>query len=131
MSLTKFDKETIRKLRVEMDEVLKTLADKYGIQIKAGNATFSENLVTLKVDCSILKDGKAVTKEAEAFLAYAKIIGLDPSDLGREFSLNNKTYKVLGFQPRKEKFPMICEDTKSGKMYRLPEDSVVAALKKK
>jgi hypothetical protein len=128
MSITKFDKETVRTLRTELDLALKAVSEKHGIAIQVGNATFSENIITFKVDASLLKNGEAVTKEAEAFVLYASMLTLKASDLGREFKVGTKTYKLKGYSPKKSKFPMVCSD-QSGKLFGLPEAVVVKALK--
>jgi hypothetical protein len=126
--MEEFDKDTIKNLRVEIDAALAAIAVKHGIQIRAGNATFSPEFMTMKLEFSTLQNGKPVTKEAEALKLYAPSLGLTPEHLAKNFVISGVTYRLVGFCPRKQKFPMVCERTSDGKRYGLPEDVVLKAL---
>jgi hypothetical protein len=49
MSTAKFDKPSVRELRLAMDRALEQVGRDFGIKISTGNATFSADEVTFKV----------------------------------------------------------------------------------
>ena len=48
MKISSFDRTTVKNLRSDIDKALATISKKYGIEISAGNATFTASNVTYK-----------------------------------------------------------------------------------
>ena len=127
--ITRFEKEFFPVFRKELDEALKPLAEKYGIAVKAGSATFSGTNSSIKIELAVLKeDGKPVSKESETFLMWAELLGMKKEDLNRVFKVGTKSYSLEGYMPRKAKFPFLAVNLDSGKQYCLPELAVKKAL---
>jgi hypothetical protein len=121
MKLTKIDKPTLKVLRPEIDAALKAVAEKYGIAIKAGNASFTENTAVFKLEVSLIgENGKALTQDVDRFTQYAELIGLKPDDLGKEFKYGGNTFKVWGLKTNIDgKHPVIAERA-DGKRFCFP-----------
>lgn len=127
--LARFDRVACKVLRNEIDQALQQVADKYGINIKAGNATFTDNNITFKLQLSTIGDnGLTMTKEAEDFKRYAFEHGLSADKLFAEFTIGHKTYTLLGYKPRSTRYPFIAKCHSTGQTYKLPEHSVKRAF---
>jgi hypothetical protein len=128
--IKQFDAVTLNALRVELNQALAGISEKYGITVEAGRASYNGPNATFKVELSTVKDdGVVMTREATAFLQYAKLLGLQATDLGREFEVGGKRYKIRGYNPRKSRYPFLAESVIDGKIYGFGEDLIKAKLK--
>jgi hypothetical protein len=122
--IEKFERRHVTMIREEIDAALADLSEQHGISINAGNATYSDNTITFKLELQI--EGFDPLKDA--FEKSSEWFGLKPEDYGREFVKGVRLYKIVGLKPRNRKYPIICQDMKTGKHYKLPEAAVQAAL---
>jgi len=127
------DRATVKKIRELMQTALDDLdvEEEIGQKIKfsVGNASFSGNSVTFKVEGATMgEDGQVNNKAADDFRRYANLWGLSPDDLGREISVNGKTMTIVGGKPRSKKYPILAENMGNGKIYKLSAWTVKAAL---
>lgn len=128
--LARFDRTACKVLRDEIDLALGAVAEKYGISIQAGNAKFSDNNITFKLELATKSDdGNVMTKEAEDFKRYAIMLGLRPEILFTEFEFNNKRFQLIGYKPKSPKYPFLAKCTYTGQTYKLPEQGVLRVLK--
>ena len=117
MKISSFDRNTVKNLRNDIDKALATLSKKYGIEISAGNASFTSSNVTYKVQAAVKASGGIVmTKEASDFNLYANI-NLPGFKLGQTISLQGKEYTIAGWKVRAQRNPVIV--TRNGKSYRV------------
>lgn len=126
--ITHFDRPTLRMLNAEIEAALQSVADKHGISIKTGGASFTAQNYRLKLEVAI-KDGNgdALTKQATDFQKHATQFGLSPDDFGREFVNRRSTFKIVGIAIGSWRYPILCEN-QNGKVYKFPAATVKAAL---
>ena len=123
------DREKVKALRDKMQEALDAfVGSDNGVAVKVGAARFTDSSVTFKVDVSEIVNGKAVTKEADAFKAMASLYGLKPEDLGRRFAFRGEQYEVAGLNPKAAKFPICGKRVSDGKGFKFGERMVALAL---
>lgn len=121
MSISKFNKANLRLLRADMNKALDAVAQKHGITIKAGNARFTENNVTFKIEAGIIgNDGIAKSRERIAleklYPQYAdKVVKL----MGKRGAVSGK---VVGYNSRAKRYPFQVE-TQQGQ-FKVPESSI-------
>ena len=117
-------------IRTELNAALPAIAEKLGITLKTGNASYSrEGTATFKLEAAVFSTaGEALSKEAVAFKQLATTYGLVAGDLGREFSTHQGTYIVTGAAPKSYKFPILCRNKADGKIYKFPEKTVAMKL---
>jgi hypothetical protein len=72
-------------------------------------------------------DGKAITEESESFRSNAKLLGLEPDDLGKEFTFRGQLYTICGLKPKSRKYPVIARSD-NGKDYKFGSRTVLSAL---
>ncbi len=101
-------RDLIKAVQEDLRVGLQAIGDKHGVVLTLGNARYSDTNATMKLELS-KKDasGMAITREAAAFLRDAAIYGLEPSDLGRTFTSNGRTFKITGSNPRSQKYPIL------------------------
>ena len=58
-------------------------------------------------------------------MAYANMVGLEPSDFGMEFTQRGDTYTLCGLKTRNRKFPILAKKASDGKIYKFTEDGMV------
>jgi hypothetical protein len=124
--IKKLDKENLPILRSEIDIALQPIADKYGIKLSAGNASFSEFSATFKLEVATAQDGNFITKEGQNFLNHAKYLGLSEDFLNKEFDWFGSKYILTGYKPRSSKYPFIANKISDGRSYKLPKTAVKA-----
>jgi len=134
MAIARINKEVVQMLRREIDDVLNrgeitSLAAKYDLVFKAGNAKFSDNTVTFTLDISTkTPSGEVNTKEAESFKKLATSYGLHPEQLGAKFEDAGRIFQITGLKPSASKYPVIVKCMNDGKIYRMSEVRVTAAF---
>ena len=123
-NLKQFDSATLKMLRNDLDSALKVVADKYGIGVKAGNATYSPENATFKVELAVKNEGgMAVTKEATEYKRMANFMGLKAEWLNQEFLFRGEKYLVVGLKPKSYKFPVLAKRY-DGKVFKIPVNAV-------
>jgi len=84
--IKELDRPTVKYIRERLETAVAPVADELGIAIDFGSCTFKTSNCRLQLKVSVLDgDGKAITEESESFKNSAKLFGLEPDDLGREF----------------------------------------------
>ena len=118
MTISNFDKATIKALRIAMNTALASVESEYGIKINTGNASFSGNEVTFKVKANTVgTGGHAQTKEASNWDMFASVNGLGHLSVGDEVILQGKSFTIKGWNTRARKSPINIEDA-SGQNYK-------------
>ena len=116
-TIKQFDNNNLQALRVEMDIALQAISNKYGITIKAGNASFSGNECTFKVKLNTQgTDGTVITKEAKSWdlykgLANGPLDGLSHLNIGDTIYIQGSPYILSGYNTRARKAPINFTDS--------------------
>ena len=127
MKITQINKEVCRQLRVDMNEVIKAKLEEYGLEGEFLNGSFDDELVTFKVDIKVAGSmNKHDKKLSDSLTWYAKYIaeelGVDKDDiLNKEYRVGVTRYKLIGYNSKAKTYPLIMQDTKTGKKYKFEE----------
>lgn len=131
MTIKSFDRPAVRAVMDECEAALRAVAERHGLTLVRKTCSYRENecpvafkLLTVVTD----DDGEVVTPEAQEFVRNAAWYGMQASDLGREFTLRGKRFKVAGSKIRNRKYPIIAECVVTGKRFKLPAEDVAAVL---
>jgi hypothetical protein len=131
MKITEFDNSNVDTVRTAIDAAIQTVAKEYGVQLTAGNLSYSPTNCTVKVECAIISaEGNVHTREAEDFKRYCHRYELQEEDLGKVFedTHSGERYKIIGCKPRSTKYPLIVQSVNTGKRYKFPASRVKRAL---
>ena len=122
-----FTKESLRAIRPRIEEQLKHLEAELGIKIRVGNASFSANNATFKLELtSINEDGSVVPREEAQFLEFCAAVGLKREDLGKVIAYAGNAYKITGLNLRSAKYPIMVKRVTDGKGFRLSKEAVAS-----
>ena len=77
-----------------------------------------------------LPDGTALDPERVRFEALAEAFGLSAEDYGRQFSTGRETFRLIGIDPRRPKYPISAERVPDGQGFKFTADQVVLLLQK-
>lgn len=113
-TITRFDKPTCQRVRQRFEMRLKEVADELGLKVEFNGGKFTDTTYEPKIKVSVLHtpDGKDAA-QAE-FEKLALIYGARPEDYGRTFNHGRDTYKLIGFQPSRRRFPIRAKNLTNG-----------------
>jgi hypothetical protein len=112
--------EILKAVRVDINDALVAISAKYAITLHAGNATYTENHMTMKID-GVRVGG--LSKDAERYNGAA-FLKLPP--LGTEFKHKSAMFKTTGLNSTGSK--VLC-DRADGQHFAFPVDSLLALCK--
>ena len=133
--ITAVNKETVKMLLDEAEEVLGKIAMKHGIIVSRKSCTYDPVKGEVPVAFKFViarrgEDGKAIDPMEADFKRLATYFGLEPSDYGREFDTFNGTYRLTGIKTRAKKYPFIAEDVVTGKLFKFGRQQILHSLQK-
>jgi len=121
------DKSKVKNLRDELQEVLNDFGKNHSVDVRVGNASFSESNVTFKVEVSELSsDGSAITKEVSDFNSLAELYGFSKEDLGKEVVINGERFTISGFKRSSKRYPILLDGHRG--RYKMGAKVVLEAL---
>ena len=104
-----------------MLDACRDVASRHGLTVEAREAT-SVDLrwgFELAFRVSIpLPDGTALNPERLRFEAFAEAFGPSADDYGRQFSTGRETFRVIGIDPRRPKYPISAERIPDGQVFQ-------------
>jgi hypothetical protein len=127
-TIRQLDKPTVTYIRKHLEAALKPLAERLGVAIDLGQCTFEVSNCRFQLKIAVRdSNGKAITEETESFKRNAKLFGLEPADLGKEFNYQGQPYTICGLRTKSRKYPVIGR-AGNGKNYKFPCRAVLEAL---
>lgn len=124
-----FDKATCAIVRERVVQLLAPLKEEFGIAIKPAGGSFSPGAFTMKVEMAVVSaDGNVETPEAQAFRMGARMLGMEATDLGREFVCQGRRFKIAGYRARSSKRPIAAIEVETGKQYVFEISAVKSGL---
>lgn len=128
--VTGFDKDTIIRLRQEIDAALDEVAKRNGIALKMGNIRYTDTTFSGKVDAAVVDKfvpaaDPRLAKYAQDYRRYAAIYNLPITLLqGGTMVYGGKRYTVLGYNTRAKGYPIVARNMADEKVYKLPITAV-------
>ena len=116
MTIKKIDRSICKNLRVEIEQGLEYLKPTYGLNIKAGNASYTDNSVTFKLELTVV----GFDKDKDTFKQLCTFYNLTPDDYGREFRSQGKAFRLIGINSRSPKFCFLGERS-DGKRFKFTD----------
>lgn len=117
----------VKQIREEMNEALKTVAEKHNMILNVGNISYNDAEVNIKVNFKNLE--KKEEYDDKLFKQYAEMFGLKPEDQGKSFtSFSGITMTISHLDLKKRKYPIICNGS-DGRSYKLSQEQVQRGLK--
>lgn len=129
MKITNIDKTTAIMVGNRVEEALAALGEELGLKFQLGRGTFSADKLDLKLIIAV--DDPEVKEEAarREFNLYCDAYGLDASDYGRAFGFPGQRYRLIGFAPKRSKWPIRVEALDQGGKILLLQMMAVNSIK--
>jgi hypothetical protein len=129
-TITVFDKTNLRSMQIPIELALQAIETEFGISVKLGNARFTPDNATFKLELSTLNaNGQAVTKEANDLKTYGTLYGLPANALGQTFIEYGKKFEITGLRTKASRYPVLVKRVIGGKVFCYPAERVANALK--
>lgn len=103
------------------------IAKEYGVSISTAGVSYSDGFADIKLHLALTTGGEAETKEMMAFRQLAHYVGLEPSDLLKQFRYQYDNYKIIGLRSGR-KNPVLCKNLSNDKTYFFPVEIIKEKL---
>lgn len=105
--ITKFDKEALKLLRIDIEAALAPIRDKYGLtDLHLGNISYNEYSFRGKIEGAV-KSQKSEEENNIHNLHLSQLLGFNKNIVGEKFSNMGRTFTVTRIDLKKRKFPII------------------------
>ncbi len=129
MTITSFDKPAVKALRDEVNQALLALAEKHGISLAVGNATFaldgSGGTFKLNFAVGAGKTNRDLRLDKFA-IELESVLTLSYKDLKADatYRINGANYKLVGYNRRAHQYPFIGQQVGTDKKYKFSIEQV-------
>ena len=125
MNITKIDKEACKIIRAELDTVIAAKLAELGLEGGLLNGRFDDSLVTFKCEVKLAGALSKRDKDLNDALYYFAEVesydleGVEPKDIiEAEYLINDEKYKLVGYNSRAKKYPLVIQRIRDGEKYQ-------------
>lgn len=122
-------KDEVILFRKKMEEAMAKIGEEMGLQLKLGNISYSDLSFSASVKGDKIQSGGKSVEQLK-FNSECLYYGLFTEDFGKEFKYAGQHYKLVSINNRAKTYPLICENIKDGKKYKMALAPVRLALGK-
>lgn len=127
MKVKSFDRTTLKLVRAKLNKALSKCGVKLGIDFTVGHISFRDHFCTVKVEATIKG---ASSKTADAY-GSMRLLNSKLPKLGTVVTLNGKSFKIIGGNPRASKNSIHLERVEDGKTFTTSAEHLLAMIAKK
>ena len=109
--MEKLDRQILKRVRETLDNILKDNERLEQFDVTVGNASFSDDEVTFKLNLKIKGSKSQTQKDLETFAE------MDNLDLTKIAKLDGKDFSLSGFRRKARTKPYLIQDLKNGGEY--------------
>lgn len=122
MSITNLDKATIKAIRADVNAALKEVAEKYGMAISAGDASYNTQTATFKLVCAVGADPSDNATLGQYNVELKKIHPLlfPTLSLDARYRVGSGVYEIVGYNSQARKHPMLLRNIANNKVAKAP-----------
>jgi len=121
--ISSFTPENLDQLRSQIEISLHDIGVKFGISLKIGGMTYTEDKVTARLSATVDREGR-VPEMVYNFNVYCYDYGAMPEDLGKELTIDGTKYLLVGLKPRASKRPFVCQRVSDGIQFNFIEKPI-------
>jgi hypothetical protein len=114
-------RQLAKDINSDIQAALQQVAQKHGLQFKAGNLRFSQTEIRTTINFQTVQTGVVRNPEVEAYEQFARLRNWTLK-VGERFTTNNgDQFILLGYKPSRPKYPISAKSVRDGKTYKLTE----------
>jgi hypothetical protein len=122
-----------QRVHLDMLKACQDVASRHGLAVEAQDITSMDLRWGFDAAFRVsvpLPDGTALDPKRLRFEALADAFGLSATDYGRQFSTARETFRIVGIDPRRPKYPVSAERISDGQGFKFTSDQVALLLQK-
>lgn len=116
-----FSNQEFKRFRERFKEVVEPLQKEFQISIDIGNINYNSDQFTSKITCINL-EGEKLTENSDIervkWDSCCEKFGLTSEDFGKEITIRNRLFKVVGIAPNARKNCILIEEIATGKVFK-------------
>lgn len=116
--IQEFNKATCRMISADVAEALKEFASSQGLEMTMPGGTFQPTEFTLKVKFVVKATPNGTSGEQAKFEQLAGLFGYKATDYGRTFRSRGELFKMIGFNLRARRMPIIAVRIPDGRRFK-------------
>lgn len=114
MRITKIDANNAKQLQQQMVDALRKAAAELGVEVRAAGGALKGESLVLNFSFAPSDETEVERSERALFGAYCARYGLRPEHYGTVFVSRGSHYRVVGIQPQRPKFGILCKRVSDG-----------------
>jgi hypothetical protein len=118
-----FNKEGCKLFRIEVEQALKSVAEKYGINISCGSISYTSSNIKMTVN-ALQKEVDGISYAQSEFNKTCIWYGLKPEDYNKEVEFQGEKFIITGINPKASKMPINITKVSNGKQYKVRVDMI-------
>lgn len=126
MKLTQFTKGNLSQLRQDLDQALRAVAEKNGIDLSLGAISFSSSNATVKLTMNTLNESGSIAVPKGAM--YLSLYNLPENAFEREFTLQGQRFRLTELKSNRPKNPCSIERVSDKAQFKCTAEAVRRAL---
>jgi len=123
--ITSFTRPTLREVREDIKEALKSVEEKHGIKFTFGSIRFDDSKMNTRLVAHVGTDTSDIAKKE--WDEYCTRFGLGLHMFGKSFRSAGDVFTIVGIKPKSPKYPVIAMNNK-GMKYKFAADTVIRNL---
>lgn len=124
--IMEFNKKGFEQFRNDVEVVLKSVAEKHGVEIECGKISYSSFDFTMQL--KVTKNDGDIDGKKAVFEQECIFFGFKPEDYNREFMADGKKFKLVGFNRKSPKNNCSIYCVQDGKTYKCNDEMVKRAF---
>lgn len=106
MKIIQFDRSTCKVLGEAVTKALAAVAAEHGVEIAYAGGTMDGAKFTMKLRCAVTDPAAVEADRKQKFAQFCGLYDLKPHHYGMTFSAGGKQYRLIGFNPSRDKWPV-------------------------
>ena len=125
-------KDTMSNFRIDFQDAMKALEEKYNMKISLGNISYSDAEFRSKVtgisNDPVAQEHKDARVSPQLNLMATQLgISYNTNFIGSMYKVQGKTFKIQGYSSKSYKYPIVALCNEDGKTYKLSWNAIQTA----
>src|SRR6185437_2488662 len=110
-----FEKKNAADLQNAIRKALSSVEEEFGVTFRFGKGTFNSTELAAKIVLTVADEKVLEEQQKATFDLYARMYGLEMIHYGAVITINDEQLKLVGFHPRRSKFPILFKNMRTGR----------------